>query len=236
METKDNPTRIGKLLTEITFDRCERCNCRIKARDEKYCERCVKIWHRRQEPVIIAREFHELVGAKYIDAKMEDIEQPYKDLLLLSEITTQDVFLWGNIGVGKTYAMAALIGHYLMEGYSCERINFDEFCSKVRSSMNNNSGLTEYQLVNSLVEVDKLFIDDIGLRSKQETDFAYITLYSILNKRQEQLLPVLISTNKSIEQLASSFDNRIASRLGTAININMVGKDRRLTGKSKRSG
>jgi DNA replication protein DnaC len=77
-------------------------------------------------------------------------------------------------------------------------------------------------------DVDVLAIDDLGLRSKQETDFAYVTLYSILNKRQEKMLPTFISTNKTLEQLRSSFDQRIVSRLESALKIEIKGIDRRL--------
>ena len=76
-------------------------------------------------------------------------------------------------------------------------------------------------------DVDLLFIDDLGLRSKQETDFAYITLYSLLNKRQERLLPTFISTNKDLDRLRASFDERIVSRLQTALQIELKGEDRR---------
>ncbi len=139
----------------------------------------------------------------------------------------RDVFMFGPVGTGKTYAMAALLRHYIYEGFNCERINFDDFCVQVRSTMSPASVLTEWDLIAPLKEVDKLFIDDLGLRSKQETDFAYVTLYSILNKRQESLLPTFICSNKNIARLGEQFDARIASRLSTAEIIELKGKDRR---------
>jgi DNA replication protein DnaC len=87
---------------------------------------------------------------------------------------------------------------------------------------------TEWDLIEPLKDVDKLFIDDLGLRSKQETDFAYVTFFSILNKRQERRLPTFVTSNKSIEQLGLSFDARVASRLQTALIIEMTGQDRRV--------
>lgn len=170
------------------------------------------------------REFVKCVGEAYIDADLEKV-----DICVDLLAAKGDIFLHGNIGVGKTWAMAALLKEFLCKGYSCKRVNFDEFCCRVRATMNNHSTTTEYDLIKSLVEVDKLFIDDIGLRSKTETDFAYITFYSILNKRQEHRLPTYISTNKTIDQLEQSFDTRIASRLRFATIIEMTGKDRRVT-------
>jgi len=135
--------------------------------------------------------------------------------------------MFGPVGTGKTHAMAALIRHDIYEGFQVERINFDDFCVQVRSTMSPASKRTEWCLIEPLKNVDKLFIDDLGLRGKQETDFSYVTLYSILNKRQERRLPTFISSNKSIEQLGQSFDARVASRLRTALVIEFTGEDRR---------
>ena len=139
----------------------------------------------------------------------------------------QDLFVTGPVGTGKTHLMAALAKEFIYEGFRCTRINFDDFCVKVRSTMSPASRLTEWDLIEPMKNVDKLFIDDLGLRSKQETDFAYVTLYSILNKRQEKRLPTYISSNKTIDTLAQAFDQRIGSRLKTAMVIELGGEDRR---------
>jgi DNA replication protein DnaC len=123
--------------------------------------------------------------------------------------------------------MAALIRHYIYEGFEVERINFDDFCVQVRSTMSPASKKTEWDLIEPLKDLDKLFIDDLGIRAKQETDFSYVTLYSILNKRQERQLPTFLSSNKTVAQLGQSFDARIASRLSAALIIEMTGEDRR---------
>lgn len=217
---------------ENSSGRCENCGYGLRHKDEtgprKWCKRCIDVFRRKQnlKPEKAEKIIFEAVGARYVDATLESIDSGIADKLLGLE-SGQDVFIFGPVGVGKTYAMAALIRHYVYEGFECKRINFDDFCVQVRSTMGPASKQTEYELIEPLKQVDKLFIDDLGLRSKQETDFAYITLFSILNKRQERLLPTLIATNKSVEQLGQSFDARIASRLQTALVIEMTGEDRR---------
>lgn len=161
----------------------------------------------------------------YIDAEMSDLDIEGQ---LLALTDTADLFLWGKVGRGKTYAMAALLKHYVWRGYDCMRINFDEFCTDLRSTFSFASKISESEMTKPLQDADKLFIDDLGMRSKQETDFAFITFYTILNKRQERLLPTYITTNKSIDDLEQAFDSRIASRLRTAVEIHLTGKDRRL--------
>ena len=166
----------------------------------------------------------DLVGADFIDASMGDISPLYWRKIFEAP---GDIYLYGGIGVGKTYAMAALLKERLFTGHTCDNINFDTFCSKVRSTWAKGSKITEADLIAQMSNVDSLFIDDLGLRTKQESDFAYVTLFSILNKRQADRLPTYFTSNKDIATLAQTFDGRIASRLKTATIIQMTGPDRR---------
>lgn len=227
LEDPSPPETMAATLKSIMSDKkCEVCGIRPIAKNaERTCKRCIAVITRRKS--LNARKIistlQDRIGEAYMEADFEDVD-------IAAELVAADgdIFLWGDVGVGKTWAMAALLKHFLCEGYECSRVNFDDFCCRVRATMNNHSTQTEYDLVSQLVDIDKLFIDDIGLRSKQETDFAYVTFYSILNKRQERRLPTYISTNKSIAQLAVSFDQRIASRLGQGTVIEMKGADRRV--------
>jgi len=212
--------------------RCEKCGYGFRWCDgkelRKWCKRCVDVWQRERllKPEQAEAIIFKLVEPLYADANLDDLSREIREKLLGLEYG-QDVFVYGPVGTGKTHAMAALIRHYVYGGYECERINFDDFCVEVRSTMSPAATKTEWQMIEPLKDVDKLFIDDLGLRSKQETDFAYVTLYSILNKRQERRLPTFISSNKSIERLGQSFDARVASRLRTALIIELTGVDRR---------
>lgn len=230
--------RLGQMVEQIdpgtiSDSRCENCGYRLRYRDKrglrKWCERCIDVYHRKgklteeeAERVIISQ-----VGELYAWANLSDIDEDIRDELLNLDYG-QDVYLFGPVGVGKTYCMAALLRHYVYQGFECVRLNFDDFLVRVRSTMTPASKRTEWSMIEPLKNVDKLFIDDLGLRSRAETDFAYGTFYSILNKRQECMLPTFITTNKDIQRLAQSFDARIESRLRTALIIEMRGKDKRL--------
>jgi DNA replication protein DnaC len=219
-------------LRHILDSRCENCGFGYRHKDQtglrKWCKRCIDVYNRKQElsEYKIGKKIMELVEPLYYEATIETLDQDIQGKL--SELMPgQDLFLFGAVGTGKTYTMAALIREYIYEGYQCERINFDSFCVKVRSTFAPAAKETAWDLTEELKNVDKLFIDDLGLRSTPESQFAYDTFYDILNKRQERVLPTFISSNKSIEQLGQTFDARIASRLNTSLIIEMKGKDRR---------
>lgn len=241
MKKKGNIQTIGEItkeaLSRLSDNRCENCKIGLRHKDEsglrKWCERCIAAYKQkvtfdhhpeRAEKIII-----QLVEPLYYEAIIETLDLAVQNKL--SQLQSgQDVFMHGAVGAGKTYAMAALIRQYVYEGYQCERVNFDDFCVKVRSTFSKVAKQTEEEIIEPLKLIGKLFIDDLGIRSKQETDFAYVTFYSLLNKRQERLLPTFISSNKTIEQLGQAFDSRIASRLQTAVVIEIKGKDRRASG------
>lgn len=229
---KDNIQTIGQITKSLLFDRCENCGYGLKHRGKKWCKRCTDVYERKQqlskaraESLIIA-----MVGLRYHEAKLTTLSAEVKVELDLLEYG-QDLFLYGEVGTGKTFAMAALIRRYVYQGYDCERINFDSFCVKVRSTFSPAAKTTAWALTEKLKSLDKLFIDDLGLRSTPESQFAYDTFYDLLNKRQEKMLPTYVSSNKTIEQLGQTFDQRIASRLRMAMVIEMKGGDRRVADK-----
>lgn len=232
------PKKLGAVLEQNNrlSAKCEHCGFGLRHKDNSglrnWCRRCIDVYERKARITDeYANEYIEpkilrMVGSLYADAKLEDLSEQVREKLLSLKYG-QDVFVFGPVGTGKTYAMAALLRHYVYEGYDCQRINFDDFCVEVRSTMTPAAKQTEWDLIKPLKDIDKLFIDDLGIRSKQETDFAYFTFYSLLNKRQERRLPTFISSNKSIDQLGQSFDARVASRLSTALIIEMNGEDKR---------
>lgn len=230
---KDIAEQLGIVLMKKPISaKCDKCKTRPRYREQdktrKWCKRCIDRYRREQNqtPEKMEAKIFDIVEPLYVDACLDDLGKALTKQVL-NRPEDQDVFLFGAPGVGKTHTMAAFVRHYIGIGHKCIRINFDDFCCQIRSTMSPASKQTEWDLVEPLKDVDVLFIDDLGLRSKRETDFAYITLYSILNKRQERLLPTFISTNKDLDRLRESFDERIVSRLQTALQIKVVGKDRR---------
>ena len=211
-----------------SYAKCGHCGLRPKHKDRSWCKRCIRIYHNRQNWTNQRMEKHIIsqVGERYADAELynlpKEIKQQLKDYKGL-----RDLYLYGNIGSGKTYTMAALLKLYTFEGFDCIRINFDDFCVQVRSTFSRAAKQTERDIVKPLMECDMLFIDDLALRARAESDFAYVTLYTLLNKRQEKLLPTILSSNKSIDQLEKTFDSRVGSRLKLALEIKYTGKDLR---------
>ena len=72
-------------------------------------------------------------------------------------------------------------------------------------------------------------IDDIGTGKPTET--AIEALYLIVNARYEQMLPTIYTTNLSMAEMCSVYGDRIASRLSACREIELIGRDRRVSKK-----
>ncbi|MFA5424552.1 MAG: ATP-binding protein [Phycisphaerae bacterium] len=216
--------------------RCEHCGYGYRHTEDngnqrRWCKRCIDIFYRREAlvPEKAERQILDLVGFLYGDAKLDDLDEAVREKLLNLK-QGQSVFFYGLPGTGKTYAMSAMLRQKIYEGYSCEFVNFDDFCVRLRASYAPASPETEYGIIEPLKTVDLLFVDDLGLRSKQESDFVYVTFYTILEQRRRNCLPTFICSNKDVKRLGETFDARITSRLQHAektLIIEMTGKDRR---------
>lgn len=237
---EQGPDRVGAILeqmgwnpkthTSFAENRCENCGVRPKLTDGEglclWCKRCVEVWYRQRKltPARLEKIIREQAGELYLDACMADLEGGLAEQLQKKELW-RDVYLHGPVGAGKTYAMAAYLRYLLSRGYECRRINFQDFCVQMRSCFAPASTQTEYAMIEPIKKVDVLFVDDLGLQSEEVTEFSYATLFTILNKRQEKMLPTIFSSNKSVRELARTFDSRIESRLFSALTILMSGKD-----------
>lgn len=216
-------------------DLCEKCQKRPKhwldGKKRKWCKFCIDLYLTSQKRQSWTDEnYLRYIPERFLHASYEDLPKQLQAHIRQLPNDT-GLLLWGAPGVGKTYAMAALMRKFLKEGFDCKRIIWEELCLQLRNTYKPNSKTTEFDVIKPLFEVDKLFIEDLGTtvsNDKQESDFNLRTFLVILDKRIEHCRATFITTNKPVEQLAESFDTRIASRLQQACVI------RRLAGQDKR--
>ena len=167
----------------------------------------------------------EFVPERYIDADIELLAQPIKKCFY-NEIDS-GVLLWGAAGVGKTYALAALAKKYYAEGFLLKRVHYEMLCLQLRDTFNPKATKTEWSIIEPLLNCDKLFIEDVGTSKsagKQETDFSLRTFLVLLDMRMERCRPTFVTSNKSVENLADSFDERVGDRLRT-FHVYKIGGD-----------
>lgn len=150
-------------------------------------------------------------------------------------IAKKGLYICGPVGCGKTI-LAACAATELARQLYIENLVYDniEFVSvpvllhRIRATIQGKTGETETELVDRYSEADVLVLDDLG--AEKDSEWALQTLYIILNNRYENELPTIITSNLSLDDLASKLSNdRIPSRIAATCKvIEMDGEDRRL--------
>ncbi len=156
----------------------------------------------------------EVVPERYIGAEIEHLKSGLQNEFAAENNT--GILLWGEPGRGKTYAMCALIKKYMAEGFRVQRVHYEQLCLQLRDTFNPKATQTEWGIIEPSLNCDKLFIEDVGTSKsigQQESDFSLRTFIVLLDMRLERLRPTFITSNKSVENLGKSFDERVGDRL-----------------------
>ena len=107
----------------------------------------------------------------------------------------------GVVGTGKTHMLAALAAECLLQQKKCKFIESAIFFRKCRKDEFNNGNLLD-----SVMNVDYLFMDDIGV--EKLTEWVYDTLYQIIGFRYSHKKHIAVSLNN-----LKVLDDRLLRRL-----------------------
>lgn len=132
------------------------------------------------------------------------------------------LLLWGPVGGGKSYTLCAMARHWVIRGESVVRYRYDSLLLDIRRTYNRQGGESDADIIDRCTRADRLLLDDIGSGTSLDTaesDFAIKTLCTILDTRIEAEKPTYFTSNKPLEILQTSFDERIASRIEGACEI-----------------
>ena len=140
------------------------------------------------------------------------------------------LLIFGDVGTGKTY-MAACIANALIDlGIS---VLFTDFSTIINNMMDFSTG-NNNDYLNSLQKYSLLIIDDLGVERTTDTALQYVE--DVINARYKTKLPILITTNKSVNEMKSETKlkfQRIYSRiLGMTVLLEITGTDKRKTEQS----
>ncbi len=136
------------------------------------------------------------------------------------------ILLYGGVGVGKTYLAACIINALLDKGYTAS-------VTDIRSISNDLFGKTEGKqaYIDDLCRKDIVLLDDLA--SERDTQYMNETAFTIINALYQSKVPVLVTTNLTVEQLKhpqSQAAERIYSRILEMCHpIKVEGEDRRRT-------
>lgn len=173
----------------------------------------------------------------YYDSRILRIPIKYRtieaDKKLVSDNYGVNLFITGKSGSGKTVLAAGIVKYGLkMARLNYEWINYPAFIMELQNMYrkDNESPFDEAESVANFGGL--LVVDDLG--AEKMTDWVRQISYFIINEREQRCLPILITSNFSLEQMAEMIDVRISSRIaGMCKSVKLSGADRRLEASDK---
>ncbi|MZT25920.1 ATP-binding protein [Butyricicoccus sp. BIOML-A1] len=135
------------------------------------------------------------------------------------------LLLWGSVGTGKSFIAACIANALLEQSVPVLMTNF----SKILNQMGGMYSDERYQYIASFSHYPLLIIDDLGI--ERNTEYALEQVYAVIDERYKAGLPVIITTNLTMEELRQPEDvahARIYSRvLEMCTPVQITGEDRR---------
>ena len=133
------------------------------------------------------------------------------------------LLLYGNVGRGKTYAACEVANALIDKGYSVLVTNFSRILNTLQGSFD------KQEYIDSLNDFSLLVIDDLGI--ERSTEYAKEQVYNIIDSRYRLGLPMIITTNLSIDKIKNPADienGRIYDRIiERCFPIEVKGQNRR---------
>ena len=112
------------------------------------------------------------------------------------------LLLHGGVGTGKTYIACMIANALIDKGYPVLVTNF----ARILSTLQGTFDKQEY--LDSLNQFKLLVIDDLGI--ERDTGYAKEQVFNIIDSRYRAGLPMIITTNLTMQELAT--ENNIADK------------------------
>lgn len=215
----------GMPLTLVTFKPCD-CPEAVKLHEAQEAEAKAQ-----QQAEAKERFYANLVRAgihkKYIEAKHPEAKE------YAAKIDGgQSFYFSGSFGTGKTYLACAIARQLVYHKRRVRFVTSVDLLIELQSTY--GKAEAEKDVLARYSKCDVLILDDFG--KEPPTEWALSRLYAIVNNRDADMLPLVVTSNYRISELVSrmagcdeSTAEALASRLaGMCEAVEIAGEDRRL--------
>ncbi|MDE5883997.1 MAG: ATP-binding protein [Oscillospiraceae bacterium] len=159
------------------------------------------------------------------DQKALSAMKNYAEKFKIMQEKQLGLLVYGDVGVGKSFAAACVANTLLTDGYSVKWLSAIQIGE--RGFFRNEQEQEEY--TRCVTSPDLLILDDLG--AERQTDFTAERIHSLINTRILTNKPMLVTTNLTPDQLTNTGNvqkNRIFSRLfKMTVPVQYTGSDRR---------
>lgn len=169
-----------------------------------------------------------MIPVRYENASYDDVPQNIKDHMKNMKVNNRGIYIHGGVGCGKTHIAYALKMKYeSVMKMTPSFWNTTELFEAIKEDYDKHYS-DKTHLLEALMKSDRLlFLDDIG--SEKPTEWVQERFYLLINKRYNEMKPIVFTSNYSIAELAARLGDRVVSRIVESCEIvHLSGEDRRL--------
>lgn len=112
---------------------------------------------------------------------------------LVNEIEKKGLILVGSNGVGKTHLACSIANELMKNGIPVIYVTLINLLAEIRNSYDLDNNVSEIEIIKLYKNVELLIIDDLG--KEKPSEWGLEKLFTIINSRYENNLPVIITTN-----------------------------------------
>lgn len=186
----------GKIRTPMCLCRCK---AEAKAREDEERERREKAERLRNDG-FSDRQMQQWTFANddMSNEKATRVMQNYVDNFPELKKQGKGLLLYGSVGTGKTYAACEVANALIDKGYSVLVTNFSTILNTLQGTFE------KQEYIDSLNRYSLLVVDDLGI--ERDTAFAKEQVFNVIDGRYRAGLPMIITTNMTIDKLKSPTD------------------------------
>lgn len=135
----------------------------------------------------------------------------YADDFAARQALGQGIVMCGVTGTGKTHLACAIAHRVIDSGRSAVYVTASEAFRMVKDTYRKGSDRTERDVLAHFTAPALLVLDEIGVQYGSDTELNI--LFDIVNKRYENLLPTILISNLSLENLEKYAGARVIDRM-----------------------
>ncbi len=122
------------------------------------------------------------------------------------------LWLYGDVGTGKTTLAMLVARHALEAGHSVAIYSLPRLLAEIRTTFDDGSDRSYTDLIDRLSQVDLLHVDDVG--AEKTSPWVLEQLYALVNARYEDERSIVLTTNlQERDELVAQIGERTVSRL-----------------------
>lgn len=175
-------------------------------------------------------KLQEKIKQDYYDKNIINIPLKYQTIdcnqEFVSKHFSQNLFITGCSGTGKTVLAAGIAKECIKKQIAFKWISYPALIMELQNlyRIEKESPFEKAEEIANFTGI--LILDDLG--AEKMTDWVRQITYYIINEREQKMLPIVITSNFSLEEIAMQIDSRIASRImGICKAIKLSGNDKR---------